>query len=235
MTHYHLGCLLKHAIKMVSAQENTNVAIIINAVLMPNVSLTATLLNLVSVLQDSSILITIVWILMNVNLEHMNVEHQSVLTYKDRIVAQLLLMWSGPSMEPDRTREMSQQQKVIFKNKSIISNRRGIKAREKRIFRNILIRNFVFVREEQAFSPWIPCIGLEFRMGLTFWSDRTFQSNEMNDNQYHCALPLTSISKITTSMINKAFSSIGKLYGGGDAEEDVLLGKFLKDSGQIDC
>ena len=235
MTHYHLGCLLKHAIKMVSAQENTNVAIIINAVLMPNVSLTATLLNLVSVLQDSSLLITIVWILMNVNLEHMNVEHQSVLTYKDRIVAQLLLMWSGPSMEPDRTREMSQQQKVIFKNKSIISNRRGIKAREKRIFRNILIRDFVFVREEQAFSPWIPCIGLEFRMGLTFWSDRTFQSNEMNDNQYHCALPLTSISKITTSMINKAFSSIGKMYGGGDAEEDVLLGKFLKDSGQINC
>ena len=235
MTHYHLGCLLKHAIKMVSAQENTNVAIIINAVLMPNVSLTATLLNLVSVLQDSSLSITIVWILMNANLEHMNAEHQSVLTYKDRIVAQLLLMWSGLSMERDRTREMSQQQKAIFKNKFIISNRRGIKVGEIRFFRNILIRDFVFVREEQAFSPRIPRIGLEFRMGLTFWSDRTFQSNEMNDNQYHCALPLTSISKITTSMINKAFSSIGKLYGGGDAEEDVLLGKFLKDSGQIDC
>ena len=44
-----LGCLLKHAIKMVSVQENTNVAIIINAVPMLNVSLTATLLNLVSV------------------------------------------------------------------------------------------------------------------------------------------------------------------------------------------
>ena len=214
---------------MVSAQENTNVAIIINAVLMPNVSLTATLLNLVSVLQDSSILITIVWILMNVNLEHMNVEHQSVLTYKDRIDAQLLLMWSGLSMERHPTRIMSQQQTLIFKNKFIISNRRGIKVGEIRFFRNILIRDFVFDREEQAFSPWIPCIGLEFRMGLTFWSDRTFQSNEMNDNQYHCALPLTSISKITTSMINKAFSSIGKMYGGGDAEEDVLLGKFLKD------
>ena len=68
-------------------------------------------------------------------------------------------------------------------------------------------------------------------MGLTFWSDRTFHSNEMNDNQYHCALPLTSISKITSSMINKAFSSIGKMYGGGDGEEDVLLGKLFKDSG----
>ena len=87
---------------------------------------------------------------------------------------------------------------------------------------------------DQAFGPWIPSLGLEFRMGLTFWSDRTFQSNEMNDNQYHCALPLTSISKITTSMINRAFSSIGKMYGGGDAEEDVLLGKFFKNSGQND-
>ena len=77
---------------MVSAQGNTNVAITINAVIMPNVSLTATLLNLVSVLKDSSISITIVWILMNVNLEHMNVEHQSALTYKDLIDAQLLLM-----------------------------------------------------------------------------------------------------------------------------------------------
>ena len=231
MTHCHLGCLLKHAIKMVSAQENTNVAITINAVPMPNVSLTATLLNLVSVLPDSSISITIVWILMNANLAHMNVEHQSVLTYKDRIVAQLLLMWSGLSMERDRTREMSQQQRVIFKNKFIISNRRGIKAGKYGFFRNIVIRDFVFDREEQAFSPWFPCIGLEFRMGLTFWSDRTFQSNEMNDNQYHCALPLTSISKITSSMINNAFSSIGKMYGGGDAEEDVLLGKFLKYSG----
>ena len=65
----------------------------------------------------------------------MNVEHQSVLTYKDRIDAQLLLMLSGPLMELDRTREMSQQQKVIFKNKFIISNRKGIKAREIRIFR----------------------------------------------------------------------------------------------------
>ena len=66
-------------------------------------------------------------------------------------------------------------------------------------------------------------------MGLTFWSDRTFHSDEMNDTQYHCALPLTSISKITSSMINKAFSSIGKMYGGGDGEEDVLLGKLFKD------
>ena len=137
-------------------------------------------------------------------------------------------------MERNRTRTMSKQQELIFKHKFIISNRRGIKARENRFFRNILIQDFGFVREEQAFSPWIPRKGLEFRMGLTFWSDRTFQSNEMNDNQYHCALPLTSISKITSSMINNAFSSIGKMYYGGDSEEDVLLGKFLKDSGQID-
>ena len=72
----------------------------------------------------------------------MNVEHQSVLTYKDHIDAQLLLMLSGPLMELDRTREMSQQQKVIFKNKFIISNRKGIKAREIRIFRIVLIREF---------------------------------------------------------------------------------------------
>ena len=74
-----------------------------------------------------------------------------------------------------------------------------------------------------------PNKGLEFRMGLTFWSDRLFQSNEMNDGQYHCALPLTSISKITSSMINNAFTAITKMHGGGDAEEDVLLGKgFLQ-------
>ena len=72
----------------------------------------------------------------------MNVEHQSVLTYKDHIDAQLLLMLSGPLMELGRTREMSQQQKVIFKNKFIISNRKGIKAREIRIFRIVLIREF---------------------------------------------------------------------------------------------
>ena len=62
-----IGCLSKHATKMGSVQENTNVAIIINAVPVLNVSLTATLLNLVSVLRDSNISITIVWILMNAN------------------------------------------------------------------------------------------------------------------------------------------------------------------------
>ena len=76
----------------------------------------------------------------------MNVEHQSVLTYKDHIDAQLLLMLSGPLMELDRTREMSQLQKVIFKNKFIISNRRGIKAREIRIFGTVLIREFCMCR-----------------------------------------------------------------------------------------
>ena len=73
----------------------------------------------------------------------MNVEHQSVLTYKDHIDAQLLLMWSGLLMEPDRTREMSQQQKVISKNKFIISNRRGTKVRGIRIFQTALTRDFV--------------------------------------------------------------------------------------------
>ena len=71
-------------------------------------------------------------------------EHQSVLTYKDHIDAQLLLMWSGLLMEPDRTREMSQQQKVIFKNKFIISNRRETKVREIRISQTAQTRDFVF-------------------------------------------------------------------------------------------
>ena len=78
----------------------------------------------------------------------MNVEHQSVLTYKDHIDAQLLLMLCGLLMELDHTREMSQQQKAIFKNKFIVSNRRGIKAREIRIFR---YQNLVCV--DQAFGP----------------------------------------------------------------------------------
>ena len=68
--------------------------------------------------------------------------------------------------------------------------------------------------------------GLEFRMGLTFWSDRTFQINESNDGLYHCALPLTNITSITEDMISIAFQGISKMYGGGDAEEDVLLGEF---------
>ena len=71
-----------------------------------------------------------------------------------------------------------------------------------------------------------PRKGLEFRMGLTFWSDRTFEINESNDGLYHCALPLTNITSITENMISTAFQGISKMYGGGDAEEDVLLGQF---------
>jgi len=65
-------------------------------------------------------------------------------------------------------------------------------------------------------------------MGLTFWSDRTFQINESNDGLYHCALPLTNITSITEDMISTAFQGISKMYGGGDAEEDVLLGQLKK-------
>ena len=65
-------------------------------------------------------------------------------------------------------------------------------------------------------------------MGLTFFSDRLFQSEEMNEDQYQCALPLTSISAITSSMIDDAFRRIEKMHGGDDPEEDVLLGKDLK-------
>ena len=64
-------------------------------------------------------------------------------------------------------------------------------------------------------------------MGLTFWSDRTFEINESNDGLYHCALPLTNITSITENMISTAFQGISKMYGGGDTEEDVLLG-YLK-------
>ena len=67
-------------------------------------------------------------------------------------------------------------------------------------------------------------------MGLTFWSDRTFQINESNDGLYHCALPLTNITSITEDMISTAFQGISKMYGGGDAEEDVLLGQLKNSS-----
>ena len=65
-------------------------------------------------------------------------------------------------------------------------------------------------------------------MGLTFWSDRTFELNEATDALYHCALPLTDIAHLTSGMVSAAFSGISKMYGGGDAPEDVLLGKFLR-------
>ena len=134
-------------------------------------------------------------------------------------------------MQRGRTREMYRQPKVTFKSKFIISNRSVTKARDLRLFTSsndrligtnkIRTKNIICLVN----GPSIPEEGLEFRMGLTFWSDRLFQSNEMNAGQYHCALPLTSISKITTSMISKAFTSISRMHGGGDAEEDVLLGK----------
>ena len=63
-------------------------------------------------------------------------------------------------------------------------------------------------------------------MGLTFFSDRTFQINESTDALYHCALPLTDISLITDAMVRTAFNGVSKMYGGGDGPEDVLLGRF---------
>ena len=67
-------------------------------------------------------------------------------------------------------------------------------------------------------------------MGLTFWSDRTFETNEdITDALYHCAMPLTNIMAITTDMITNAFKGISKMYGGGDSEEAVLLGRFSEE------
>ena len=72
--------------------------------------------------------------------------------------------------------------------------------------------------------------GLEFRMGLTFWSDRTFETNEdITDALYHCAMPLTNIMAITSDMISNAFKGISKMHGGGDSEEAVLLGEFMEE------
>ena len=66
--------------------------------------------------------------------------------------------------------------------------------------------------------------GLQFRMGLSFWSDRSFQSNEMTASQYHCAIPLTYLTSLTTNLIESAFGTISTMYGGGDGPEDLLLG-----------
>jgi len=64
-------------------------------------------------------------------------------------------------------------------------------------------------------------------MGLTFWSDRLFEIDEMGDGLYHCALPLTDIEHLANeTMITDAFSGINKMYGGGDGPEDVLLGNY---------
>jgi len=67
-------------------------------------------------------------------------------------------------------------------------------------------------------------------MGLTFWSVRTFETNEdITDALYHCAMPLTNIMAITTDMISNAFKGISKMNGGGDSQEAVLLGEFKKE------
>ena len=63
-------------------------------------------------------------------------------------------------------------------------------------------------------------------MGLTFWSDRLFEIDEMTDGLYHCALPLTDIDQLSSSTVTAAFSGIDKMYGGGDGPEDVLLGNY---------
>ena len=64
-------------------------------------------------------------------------------------------------------------------------------------------------------------------MGLTYWSDRLFLVNEMNDAQYHCAMPLTNLTAITEDMISTAFDGISRMHLGGDSEEDILLGKLI--------
>ena len=56
-------------------------------------------------------------------------------------------------------------------------------------------------------------------------SDRIFEIDEATDALYHCALPLTDISDITSGMVTNAFTGISKMYGGGDSPEDVLLGR----------
>lgn len=42
----------------------------------------------------------------------------------------------------------------------------------------------------------------------------------------YCALPLTNITSITDDMITTAFDRINLMDGGGDSEEDILLGQF---------
>ena len=63
-----------------------------------------------------------------------------------------------------------------------------------------------FKNQLEYFKPHIDD-GLDFRMGLTFWTDRWFTANEMthgrygsttNDIQYKCGLALTNISEVRT-------------------------------------
>ena len=56
-----------------------------------------------------------------------------------------------------------------------------------------------FKKQLEYFKPHID-EGLDFRMGLTFWTDRWFAANEMDASntflQYKCGLPLTNISVV---------------------------------------
>ena len=65
-------------------------------------------------------------------------------------------------------------------------------------------------------------------MGLTFFADRLFKQNEMQTNTnrvYSSAIALTEVDDyVFNSAFDAAFASISKMYGGGDAPEDPLLG-----------
>jgi len=67
-----------------------------------------------------------------------------------------------------------------------------------------------------------------FRMGLTFFADRLFKQNEMQTDTnrvYSSAIALTDVDDyVFNSAFDAAFDSISKMYGGGDAPEDPLLG-----------
>ena len=64
-------------------------------------------------------------------------------------------------------------------------------------------------------------------MGLTFWTDRKWSVNEMDDDQYRCAMPLTNLTSITEDMIRTSFSGINSMHSGGDSMEDILLGEDI--------
>ena len=102
-----------------------------------------------------------------------------------------------------------------------------------------------FKKQLEYFKPHIDD-GLDFRMGLTFWTDRKFTANEMavsaNHNQYKCGLPLTNIStvcmqkqldhfdsncvffQLTDAVIDTAFEGLTTMYSGADLPEDLLGG-----------
>ena len=70
--------------------------------------------------------------------------------------------------------------------------------------------------------------GLHFRLGLTFFSDRWFASNEMVDGsygrtQYALGIRLTDVNTLSDSAVDYAFDSVlPNLWSGGDMAEDVL-------------